>query len=53
MKGQPPKITAEVKQSMAEFFTHLTAGNLRWRQCVDRILSGVATKADLRYAREF
>jgi hypothetical protein len=53
VKGQPPKITAEVKQSMSEFFAHLTSGSLRWRQCVERILSGVATDQDLRYARDF
>jgi hypothetical protein len=52
-KGSKDSISREVKQNMAEFFSNLTAGNLRWRQCVDRILSGVATKGDLSYAREF
>jgi hypothetical protein len=52
-KGSKDSISREVKQNIAEFFTHLTSGNLRWRQCVDRILSGVATKSDLRHAREF
>ena len=46
--GTPNKLTP-----MSEFFLNLTQGNLLWRECVSRILTGKAKPSDLRYASEF
>jgi len=51
--GSKNKLTIEVKQSMAQFFEHLTAENLAWRQRLDRIFSSKTTTHDDRTDQSF